>query len=292
MSTAIWSHLSRKWTLWNLFIKPLKRPRVIQENNAELWQHQTLEWKSARWKEANRRCQVLTRPRRNVSMWHLDTLLFCKLNIVNGNKSQLHTNKLNVLKIFFWTPSADVIHEKINKGGGCIFRGLLKYIKWHPPFWLPGSKVKEHPANTNLIRLCQLLWQQRSKWKRAYSTITFITANLHWGRGWMTSAFLLFSRARGRIYLYMVLQWRERTDKLVSSTAAPSLGSHSKLSANQRFTRLNNTAAARLWCTERTWRWCEISTTYLDAITNKTRGRSLYNDSNYLHVLTLKHQLA
>lgn len=47
----------------------------------------------------------------------------------------------------------------------------------------------------------------------------------------MTSAFLLFSRARGIIYLYMVLQWREQKDKLVSSTAARSLGSHSKLSA-------------------------------------------------------------
>lgn len=29
-----------------------------------------------------------------------------------------HEHKLNVLKIFFWTPSADVIHEeKQNRGG-------------------------------------------------------------------------------------------------------------------------------------------------------------------------------
>lgn len=38
-----------------------------------------------------------------------------------------HEHKLNVLKIFFWTPSADVIHEKKKQGGHCIFRGLLKH---------------------------------------------------------------------------------------------------------------------------------------------------------------------
>lgn len=64
----------------------------------------------------------------------------------------------------------------------------------------------------------------------------------------MTSAFLLFSRARGTIYPYIVIQLRKRKDKLVSTTAAPSLGSHSKLSAKQRVTRLNNTAVAHLSC--------------------------------------------
>lgn len=151
-----------KWTLWNLFIKHILWRGLgpfRKRNNAELWEQTRVEICTVkRSKHRNGRCQVLTRPCRNVSMWHLDTLLFCMLNILNGNKSQLYlhmnTNSM-CLKSSFGRHLLMWSMKKNKTGGGhCIFRELLKYIKWYPPFWLPGSKLKEHSANTNLISYC------------------------------------------------------------------------------------------------------------------------------------------
>lgn len=141
---------------------PLKRPRAIQEKK-QRWAVRTDT--SGNLHGEKKQTQKRKMPSADTALQKCFHVTFGHFAVPHAQHFEweqkpavsAHEHKLNVLKIFFWTPSADVIHEeKQNRGGGghCIFRELLKYIKWHPPFWLPGSKLKEHSANTNLISYC------------------------------------------------------------------------------------------------------------------------------------------
>lgn len=140
-----------KWTLWNLFIKHILW-RCLgpfrKRNNAELWEQTRVEICTVkRSKHRNGRCQVLTRPCRNVSMWHLDTLLFCMLNILNGNKSQLYlhmnTNSMCLKSSFgrhllMWSMKKN----KTGGGGTAYLENYWNILNGILPFDFQGQSWK------------------------------------------------------------------------------------------------------------------------------------------------------
>lgn len=140
---------------------PLKRPRAIQEKK-QRWAVRTDT--SGNLHGEKKQTQKRKMPSADTALQKCFHVTFGHFAVPHAQHFEweqkpavsAHEHKLNVLKIFFWTPSADVIHEeKQNRGGGgtAYLENYWNILNGILPFDFQGQSWK-NTANTNLISYC------------------------------------------------------------------------------------------------------------------------------------------